>query len=96
MSLFDNAFNINVNNVRDIQIVLVNFTYWPTDGPKCSGNISQNVTHLAIHTKLPAFKTVIAMTLLWNRAQGHRVSRLLDTWLQLLNDVDLANKLCDM
>ena len=34
MSLFDNAFNINVNNVRDIQILLVKFTYWPTDGPK--------------------------------------------------------------
>ena len=76
MSLFDNAFNINVNNVRlrDIQILLVNFTYWPTDVMVQRQSVVetdiQNVTHLAIHTKLPAFKTVIAMTLLWNRAQN--------------------------
>ena len=31
-------------------------------------DISQSVTHLTIHTKLPAFKTVIAMTLSWNQA----------------------------
>ena len=35
-----------------------------------------NVTHLAIHTKLPAFKTVIAMILLWNRAQEQEKAKI--------------------
>ena len=36
MSLFDNVFNTNINTVIDIQIHSVNFTFWPTAGPKCS------------------------------------------------------------
>ena len=67
MPLFDNAFNFNVNNVRVIQILLVKFTCWPTAGPKCSGNRDHKMwPFLAIHTKLPAFKTVLAKTSSWN------------------------------
>ena len=41
MSLFDNAFNINVNNVRDIQILLVNL---PIDQQMVQSVVETDIT----------------------------------------------------